>query len=62
MNENFDLALKDYIVVNFSGLTNIIELLQGKDKLLSAQQNLLQSKYMTLLNQQMLRFYAGDGK
>ena len=44
------------------GLTNIIELLQGKDKLLSAQQNLLQSKYMTLLNQQMLRFYAGDGK
>lgn len=41
------------------GLKNIIELLQGKDKLLSAQQNLLQSKYMTLLNQQLLRFYAG---
>ena len=29
MNENFDLALKDYIVVNFSGLTNIIDLLGG---------------------------------
>lgn len=29
MNENFDLALTDYIVVNFSGLTNIIDLLGG---------------------------------
>ncbi|MBQ1285226.1 MAG: LCP family protein, partial [Lachnospiraceae bacterium] len=29
MNENFDLALKDYIVVIFSGLTNIIDLLGG---------------------------------
>ena len=42
------------------GLTNIIELLQGKDKLLAAQQNQLQSKYMTLLNLQLLRFYAGQ--
>lgn len=41
------------------GLTNIIELLQGKDKLLSAQYNLLQSKYMTLLNMQLLDFYTG---
>ena len=49
LNEKFDL-----------GLTNIIELLQGKDKLLSAQQNLLQSKYMTLLNMQLLRFYAAQ--
>ena len=39
------------------GLTNIVELMNGKDKLLQAQQNLLQSKYMTLLNQQLLRFY-----
>jgi hypothetical protein len=29
----------------------------GKDKLLEAQQNLLQSKYMTLYYQQMLKFY-----
>ena len=42
------------------GLTNIIELLQGKDKLLAAQQNQLQSKYLTLLNLQMLRFYSGQ--
>lgn len=42
------------------GLTNIIELMNGKDKLLSAQQNRLQSKYQTILNQQLLRFYQGS--
>jgi len=42
------------------GLTNIIELMNGKDKLLQAQQNRLQSKYQTILNQQLLRFYQGD--
>lgn len=42
------------------GLTNIIELMNGKDKLLSAQQNRLQSKYQTILNQQLLRFYQGN--
>lgn len=42
------------------GLTNIIELMNGKDKLLSAQQNRLQSKYQTILNQQLLRFYQGE--
>ncbi len=41
------------------GLTNIVELMTGKDKLLTAQQNRLQSKYQTILNQQLLRFYAG---
>ena len=41
------------------GLTNIIELMNGKDKLLSAQQNRLQSKYQTILNQKLLRFYSG---
>ena len=42
------------------GLTNIIELMNGKDKLLNAQQNKLQSKYQTILNQQLLKFYQGD--
>ena len=42
------------------GLKNIVELMTGKDRLLSAQQNELQSKYMTILNLQMLRFYAGS--
>jgi outer membrane protein len=42
------------------GLKNIIELMTGKDKLLKAQQNRLQSKYMTILYQQLLRFYEGE--
>lgn len=42
------------------GLKNIIELMTGKDKLLKAQQNKLQSKYMTILNQQLLYFYQGE--
>ena len=41
------------------GLKNIIELMTGKDKLLVAEQNCLQSKYMTILNLQMLKFYSG---
>lgn len=41
------------------GLKNIVELLTGKDKLLQAQQNRLQSKYTTILNQQLLKFYQG---
>ena len=39
------------------GLKNIVELMTGKDNLLSAQQNQLQSKYQTIYNQQMLNFY-----
>ena len=42
------------------GLKNIIELMTGKDRLLQAEQNKLQSKYMTILNLQMLRFYQGE--
>ena len=41
------------------GLKNIIELMNGKDKLLQAEQNCLQSKYITILNLQMLKFYEG---
>jgi len=40
------------------GLKNIVELMTGKDKLLSSQQNMLQSKYRTILAQQMLKFYS----
>ena len=39
------------------GLKNIVELMTGKDKLLTAQQNKLQSKYTTILSLQLLRFY-----
>lgn len=44
------------------GLKNIVELMTGKDKLLQAEQNKLQSKYMTILNRQMLQFYAGNNQ
>lgn len=43
-----------------NGLKNIAELLQGRDNLVSAKQEELQSKYTTLLNLQLLKFYAGE--
>ena len=39
------------------GLKNIVELMNGKNTLLQAQQNELQSKYLTILNINMLEFY-----
>ena len=42
------------------GLKNIVELMTGKDRLLNAQQNRLQSKYQTVLAQQLLKFYSGQ--
>ena len=42
-----------------AGLKNIVDLLQARDNLLQAQQNRLQSKYTTILNTQLLRFYEG---
>ena len=39
------------------GLKNIVELRTGKNNLLTAQQNELQSKYLTILNINMLNFY-----
>ena len=43
-----------------NGLKNIVELLQGRDNLVTAKQDELQSKYMALLNIQLLRFYSGE--
>ena len=43
------------------GLKNIVELMTGKTNLLQAQQNELQSKYLAILNLNMLEFYkSGD--
>ncbi len=42
------------------GLKNIVELMTGKTNLLNAQQNRLQSKYMTILDIQLLNFYRGE--
>ena len=41
------------------GLKNITELMAGKTSLLSAQQDMLQSKYMAILDRQLLNFYEG---
>ena len=54
--ESYDLLTEQFNL----GLKNIVELMNGKTNLLKAQQSRLQSKYMTILNQQLLRFYQGD--
>lgn len=42
------------------GMKNTVELLMEKNNLLQAQQELLQAKYMALLNTRLLRFYEGN--
>ena len=42
-------------------LINIVELMQGRDAVIQAQQNELQSKYLTILNLNLLNFYK-DGQ
>ena len=54
--ESYDLLTEQFNL----GLKNIVELMNGKTNLLKAQQNRLQSKYLTILNQQLLRFYQGE--
>ncbi len=56
MQESYDLVSEQFKV----GLKNIVELTTGKDNLLQAEQQLLQSKYTTLYNLSMLRFYQGE--
>lgn len=50
---SYDLLSEQFAV----GLKNIVELQDGKTRLLTAQQNELQSKYLTILNRQLLEFY-----
>lgn len=52
--ESYDLLEQQFQL----GLKNIIELTTGKVSLLQAQQSKLQSKYLTILNIEMLQFYA----
>ena len=42
------------------GMKNTVELLTEKNNLLNAQQEMLQAKYMALLNAGMLHFYKGE--
>ena len=51
--ESYDLLSEQFQL----GLKNIVELLTGKSDLLSAQQNELQSKYLTIMNMKMLELY-----
>lgn len=58
--ENLAAVEKSYTLVDeqFSlGMKNTLELLTEKNNLLNAQQEMLQSKYMALLNIQLLNFY-----
>ncbi len=42
------------------GMKNTVELLTEKTNLLNARQEMLQAKYMAILNMQLLRFYQGE--
>lgn len=57
MQESYNLVSEQFRL----GLKNIVELTTGKNNLLQAEQQMLQSKYTTLLNLAMLRFYQGNG-
>lgn len=56
MKETYGLVSEQFRL----GLKNIVELTTGKNNLLQAQQQLLQSKYTALYNLAMLRFYQGE--
>ncbi len=56
MQESYDLVSEQFNC----GLKNIVELTTGKNNLLQAEQQLLQTKYTALLNQALLKFYAGE--
>lgn len=43
-----------------NGLKNVVDVLQSRDNILSAEQDKLQSKYTFLLNYQLLKFYMGE--
>ena len=56
MKESYELVSEQFKL----GLKNIVELTTGKNNMLQAEQQLLQTKYTALLNQALLRFYSGE--
>ena len=52
---SFDMVSKQFNL----GMKNTVELLTEKNNLLSAKQELVQAKYMAILNRTLLNFYAG---
>lgn len=55
MRESYELVSEQFRL----GLKNIVELTTGKNNLLQAEQQLLETKYTTLYNLAMLKFYQG---
>lgn len=53
---SYDLVSEQFTL----GMKNTVELLTEKNNLLSAKQELIQAKYMAILNMQLLRFYQGE--
>ena len=56
MEESYNLVSEQFNC----GLKNIVELTTGKNNLLQAEQQVLQTKYTTLYNKALLKFYAGE--
>lgn len=56
MKQSYNLVSEQFRL----GLKNIVELTTGKNNLLSARQQMLQSKYTALYNLSMLHFYEGQ--
>lgn len=56
MSESFDLVAEQFRL----GLKNMAEVTTGKSNLLTARQQVLQSKYTALLNIALLKYYAGE--
>lgn len=56
MQESYDLVDEQFKV----GLKDIVDLTTGKNNLIQAEQQMLQSKYTAVLNMALLRFYAGE--
>lgn len=54
--ENNDLISEQFRL----GLKDIVELTTSRSSLLQAKQEMLESKYLTLLNVQLLKFYSGE--
>ncbi|HBO26603.1 MULTISPECIES: TolC family protein [Culturomica] len=62
--ESVKAAMQSYSLVEEQfnlGMKNTVELLTEKNNLLAAQQELVQAKYMAVLNLQLLNFYQGKG-
>lgn len=56
--ESFNLLQEQFQL----GLKNIVELMTGKDRLLKAQQDRLESKYLAIMALKMLKFYQRKGE